>query len=46
MRTGEEKFSDEPVEVDGALVTSRGWPDLPFMMPKLLDVPAKWGGVS
>lgn len=32
------KFIDEPVEVDGALVTSRGWPDLPFMMPKFLDV--------
>lgn len=35
------KFIDEPVEVDGALVTSRGWPDLPFMMPKFLDVLAR-----
>ena len=32
------KFIDEPVVVDGSLVTSRGWPDLPFMMPKFLDV--------
>jgi len=35
------KFIDEPVVVDGSLVTSRGWPDLPFMMPKFLDVLAK-----
>jgi len=35
------KFIDEPAVVDGALVTSRGWPDLPFMMPKFLDVLAK-----
>ena len=35
------KFVDEPAIVDGALVTSRGWPDLPFMLPKFLDVLAK-----
>lgn len=34
-------FVDEPVVVDGALVTSRGWPDLPYMMPKFIDVMAK-----
>jgi hypothetical protein len=27
---------DEPVVVDGAMVTSRGWPDLPFFMPVFL----------
>jgi protease I len=31
-------FVDQPVVVDGALVTSRGWPDLPYFMPKFLDV--------
>ena len=31
-------FVDKPVVVDGALVTSRGWPDLPYFMPKFLDV--------
>jgi len=31
-------FVDEPVVVDGALVTSRGWPDLPYFMPKFLEV--------
>ncbi len=31
-------FVDQPVVVDGNLVTSRGWPDLPFFMPKFLDV--------
>jgi len=31
-------FVDEPVVVDGSLVTSRGWPDLPFFMPKFLKV--------
>jgi protease I len=31
-------FVDEPVVVDGAMVTSRGWPDLPFFMPKFLQV--------
>ena len=35
------EFVDEPVVVDGALVTSRGWPDLPYFMPKFLDVLAK-----
>ena len=28
---------DEPVVVDGSLVTSRGWPDLPYFMPKFLE---------
>jgi protease I len=32
------KFLDEPVVVDGALVTSRGWPDLPYFMPVFLKV--------
>ncbi len=32
------KFVDAPVVVDGAMVTSRGWPDLPYMMPKFLEV--------
>jgi protease I len=32
------EFVDEPVVVDGALVTSRGWPDLPYFMPKFLEV--------
>lgn len=32
------KFVDEPVVVDGALVTSRGWPDLPYFMPVFLKV--------
>jgi len=31
-------FVDEPVCVDGTLVTSRGWPDLPYFMPKFLEV--------
>lgn len=31
-------FVDDPVVVDGALVTSRGWPDLPYFMPKFLKV--------
>ncbi len=31
-------FVDEPVVVDDALVTSRGWPDLPYFMPKFLEV--------
>ncbi len=31
-------FVDEPVVVDGALVTSRGWPDLPYFMPKFVEV--------
>jgi protease I len=32
------EFVDEPVVVDGKLVTSRGWPDLPYFMPAFLDV--------
>ncbi|MHC4402310.1 MAG: DJ-1/PfpI family protein [Planctomycetota bacterium] len=32
------KFLDEPVVADGALVTSRGWPDLPDFMPVFLRV--------
>lgn len=31
-------FVDEPVVVDGSLVTSRGWPDLPYFMPKFMKV--------
>ena len=31
-------FVDEPVVVDGTMVTSRGWPDLPYFMPKFLEV--------
>ncbi len=31
-------FVDEPAVVDGSLVTSRGWPDLPYFMPKFLEV--------
>ncbi len=34
-------YVDEPVVVDGPLVTSRGWPDLPYFMPKFLDVLAQ-----
>lgn len=34
-------FVDEPVVVDGMLVTSRGWPDLPYFMPKFLEVLGK-----
>ena len=32
------KFVDEPAVIDGTLVTSRGWPDLPYFMPKFLKV--------
>jgi protease I len=32
------EFVDEPVVVDGAMVTSRGWPDLPYFMPKFVEV--------
>lgn len=32
------EYVDEPVVVDGRMVTSRGWPDLPFFMPKFLEV--------
>ncbi len=31
-------FVDQPAVVDGAMVTSRGWPDLPYFMPKFLQV--------
>jgi protease I len=31
-------FFDKPVVVDGSLVTSRGWPDLPYFMPVFLKV--------
>ncbi len=34
-------FVDEPVVVDRKLVTSRGWPDLPYFMPKFLEVLAQ-----
>lgn len=36
-------FVDEPVVVDGSLVTSRGWPDLPMFMPVFLRVLAGGG---
>ena len=32
------QFVDQPAVVDGAMVTSRGWPDLPAFMPKFLQV--------
>ena len=32
------KFLDQPTVIDAALVTSRGWPDLPDFMPKFLKV--------
>lgn len=32
------EYVDQPVVVDGKLVTSRGWPDLPYFMPKFLEV--------
>jgi protease I len=32
------EFVDEPVVVDRALVTARGWPDLPYFMPKFLEI--------
>jgi protease I len=35
------EFVDEPAVVDGRLVTSRGWPDLPYFMPKFLGVLGK-----
>jgi protease I len=35
------KFVDAPAVVDGAMVTSRGWPDLPHFMPEFLRVLAK-----
>jgi len=32
------KYLDHPVVVDGPLVTSRGWPDLPQFMPEFIRV--------
>lgn len=32
------KYLDQPVVVDGPLVTSRGWPDLPQFMPEFIRV--------
>ena len=32
------EFIDAPTVIDGRLVTSRGWPDLPDFMPKFLGV--------
>ena len=32
------EYLDQPTVVDGSLVTSRGWPDLPDFMPKFLKV--------
>lgn len=32
------RFVDEPVVVEGNLVTSRGWPDLPYFMPAFLKL--------
>ena len=37
------KFLDQPTVIDGSLVTSRGWPDLPDFMPKFLKVLAGAG---
>lgn len=37
-------FVDAPVVVDANLVTSRGWPDLPEMMPKFLEVLSRGRG--
>ncbi len=31
-------FVDQPTVIDGPMVTSRGWPDLPDFMPKFLKV--------
>jgi protease I len=31
-------FLDQPTVIDGKLVTSRGWPDLPDFMPKFLKI--------
>jgi len=31
-------FFDVPSVIDGAMVTSRGWPDLPYFMPQFLEV--------
>ncbi len=35
------RFIDAPVVVDGNIVTSRGWPDLPHFMPKMIEVMKK-----
>ncbi len=35
------EFVDEAAIIDGNLVTSRGWPDLPYFMPKFLEVLAR-----
>jgi len=35
------KFVDAPVVVDGNLITSRGWPDLPQFMPAFLKLLAQ-----
>jgi protease I len=32
------RYVDKPVVVDGPVVTSRGWPDLPAFMPAFIDV--------
>ncbi|MFH1264817.1 MAG: DJ-1/PfpI family protein [Planctomycetota bacterium] len=32
------EFVDVPSIIDGAMVTSRGWPDLPYFMPQFLKV--------
>ncbi|OHB79496.1 MAG: hypothetical protein A2V98_02345 [Planctomycetes bacterium RBG_16_64_12] len=32
------EFVDTPSIIDGAIVTSRGWPDLPYFMPQFLEV--------
>ncbi|MBN2293436.1 MAG: DJ-1/PfpI family protein [Pirellulales bacterium] len=36
-------FVDEPAVVDGSLVTSRGWPDLPYFLPAFLKVLSQKG---
>ncbi len=38
MRNAGITVVDQPVVVDKRLVTSRGWPDLPYFMPKFLQV--------
>ena len=38
LELAQAEFVDAPVVVDRAMVTSRGWPDLPYFMPKFLDV--------
>lgn len=35
------EFVDQPTVIDGNLVTSRGWPDLPDFMPKFLGMLGK-----